>query len=53
MKRVAIIAPDFTPSSLPLGPLFRFFAQHLPEFGWEPLVLSTDPAFHNWRILRG
>jgi hypothetical protein len=46
MKRVAIIAPDFTPSSLPPATRVRFFASHLPEFGWEPIIITTKPEFY-------
>ncbi len=46
MKRVLIIAPDFVPSSLPPATRARFFARHLPEFGWEPIVLTVDPKHY-------
>jgi hypothetical protein len=46
MKRVAIVGADFTPSSLPPALRIRFFAQHLPEFGWEPFVVTTDPIYY-------
>jgi hypothetical protein len=50
MKRVAIIGADFSPSSLPPALRIRFFARHLPEFGWDPTVLSTDPKHYQWKI---
>ena len=43
MKRVVMVAPDFSPSSLPPALRVRFFATHLPSFGWEPIILSVDP----------
>jgi Glycosyl transferase 4-like domain len=46
MKRVAIIAAEFAPSSLPQPLRVRFFAQHLGEFGWEPTVITTDPRYY-------
>src|SRR5439155_21094507 len=46
MKRVLIIASDFVPSSLPPATRVRFFAKHLPEFGWEPIVLTVDPRHY-------
>ena len=46
MKRVLIIAPDFTPSSLPPATRVRFFAKHLPEFGWKPIILTVDPKHY-------
>ena len=42
MKRVLIIAPSYAPSSNPPTHRVRFFARHLPEFGWEPEVLTVD-----------
>ena len=46
MPTVLIIAPDFAPSSLPPATRVRFFAKHLPEFGWEPIVLTVDPKHY-------
>jgi hypothetical protein len=46
MKTVAIIAPDFAPSSYPPALRARFFAQHLRDFGWQPIVIATDPAYY-------
>jgi len=46
LKRVVIIAPDFAPSSMPPSLRVRFFASHLTEFGWEPIIISTKPEFY-------
>jgi hypothetical protein len=46
MKRVLIIGSDFAPSSLPPATRIRFFATHLHEFGWQPIVLTTDPKHY-------
>ena len=46
MKRVLIIGADFTPSSLPPATRIRYFAKHLPEFGWQPTILTTRPEFY-------
>ena len=43
LKNVVIVAPEFTPSSYPPALRARFFAQHLREYGWNPIVLTTDP----------
>lgn len=47
---------DFAPSSLPPSLRIRFFAQHLPEFGWEPIVLTTDARYYehpvDWENIR-
>jgi hypothetical protein len=52
MKNVLIIAPEFTPSSYPPALRARFFAQHLPEFGWNPIVLTTDPSNYETAVDR-
>ena len=41
MKRVLLIAPHFPPSNLASVHRARLFAQHLPAFGWEPVVLAV------------
>jgi hypothetical protein len=50
MKRVVIIGADFTPSSLPPALRIRFFARHLPAFGWDPIVLTTRPDFYECAV---
>lgn len=49
-KRVVLVGADFAPSSRPPALRLRFFAQHLREFGWEPTVLTTDPAYYSWPV---
>lgn len=41
MRNVLILGPDFSPSGYPPALRIRFFANHLPEFGWRPTVLAT------------
>src|ERR1700686_3921516 len=50
VKRVLIIGADFTPSSHPPALRIRFFAEHLREFGWEPVVLTVDPTYYETAI---
>jgi glycosyl transferase family 4 len=50
LRHVAIIGADFVPSSLPPATRIRFFAQHLPDFGWEPIILTTKPEYYDWSI---
>lgn len=50
MKRVLIIGADFAPSSLPPALRIRFFARHLPEFGWQPVILTTDAKHYEWSV---
>jgi glycosyltransferase involved in cell wall biosynthesis len=46
VRDVLIVAPSFTPSSNPPTQRVRFFARHLPTFGWRPRVVSVDPRFY-------
>jgi hypothetical protein len=50
MKRVAIVGADFAPSSYPPALRIRFFAQHLPEFGYEPIIVTTQPKYYLWQV---
>jgi len=46
MRNVAIIAPDFPPSSLPPALRMRLFAQHLHAFSWHPIVISPESRYY-------
>jgi hypothetical protein len=46
MKRVVIIGADFSPSSLPPATRIRFFAKYLPEFEWQPTILTVQPEYY-------
>jgi hypothetical protein len=50
MKQVLIIAPDFPPSTYPPALRARYFAQYLPEFGWQPTVFTIDARDYEWPI---
>ena len=50
MKTVLVIGPDFVPSSMPPALRLRFLVRHLPEFGWQPVVVSVDPRFYEHAI---
>lgn len=45
LKKVLIIAPQFSPSSYPPAQRIRFFTNHLEEFGWKPIVLTVESQF--------
>lgn len=45
MRKVAIIAPQFLPCSYPPTHRVRFFAKHLPEFGWQPVIFCVDHRY--------
>jgi hypothetical protein len=41
-----IISPHYPPSNLAAVHRSRLFAQHLPAFGWEPVILTVDERFY-------
>jgi hypothetical protein len=49
-RTVLVVGPDFTPSSYPPALRIRFFAQHLRDFGWEPVILTVDASFYEWAV---
>lgn len=46
MKKILIIYPHFPPSNLVGVHRTRLFAQHLPSFGWEPILLTVHENFY-------
>ena len=46
MKKILIIYPHFPPSNLAGVHRARLFAQHLPTFGWEQVILTVHEAFY-------
>ncbi len=46
MKRILIITPHYPPSNLAAVHRSRLFAQHLPSFGWEPVILTVHEDFY-------
>ncbi len=46
LRLVIIVAPSFAPASNPPTQRVRFFARHLPQFGWTPTVLTVDPRYY-------
>jgi hypothetical protein len=42
VKKILIISPHYPPSNLAAIHRSRLFAQHLPQFGWEPIILTVD-----------
>jgi hypothetical protein len=41
LHNILIITPHYPPSNLAAVHRSRLFAQHLPEFGWQPLILTV------------
>jgi hypothetical protein len=46
MKRIALVTGHFAPSNLVGGQRARLWSQYLPEFGWEPIIVTGDPAMY-------
>ncbi len=46
MKKILILYPHFPPSNLAGVHRARLFAQHLPSFGWEPIVLTVHQKYY-------
>lgn len=46
LKRILIISPHFPPSNLTAVHRARFFANHLPENGWEPVILMVHEKYY-------
>jgi hypothetical protein len=46
MKKILIISPHFPPSNLAGVHRSRLFAQHLPQFGWEPVILTVHEDYY-------
>jgi hypothetical protein len=43
MRRVLMVSPHFPPDSTAAAHRVRLLASHLPEYGWEPTVVTVDP----------
>ncbi|HMT97620.1 MAG TPA: hypothetical protein PKC62_13105 [Ferruginibacter sp.] len=46
IKKIIIISPHFPPSNLTAVHRARFFAQHLPQMGWEPVILTVHEDYY-------
>lgn len=56
MKKILILYPHFPPSNLAGVHRPRLFAQHLPSFGWEPLLLTVHEKYYeealDWNLVK-
>lgn len=56
MKKILIITPHYPPSNLAAVHRSRLFAQHLPSFGWEPIMLTVHEDFYeealDWNLFQ-
>ena len=46
MNKILILYPHFPPSNLAGVHRTRLFAQHLPSFGWEPIILTVHEKYY-------
>ena len=49
MKRLALVSGHFPPSNLVGAQRARLWSRYLPEFGWQPIVVTGDPARYEER----
>lgn len=56
MKRVALFAAHFPPSNLAGVHRSRLWAQHLHEFGWQPIIVTTHWRYYeeslDWQLYK-
>jgi hypothetical protein len=50
MKNILIITPHYPPSNLAAVHRSRLFAQHLPSFGWKPIILTVHEEFYEEKL---
>lgn len=50
LRKVLLVAPHFIPAFLPAVHRSRLWAYHLKEFGWKPIILTTDPRYYECQI---
>ena len=56
MKKILILYPHFPPSNLAGVHRPRLFAQHLPAFGWKPIILTVHEKYYeealDWNLVK-
>lgn len=54
MRHLVLVAAHFTPSNLPAVHRARLWAQHLGEFGYRPIIVTTHHDYyeerHDWDL---
>ena len=50
MNRILIISPHYPPSNLAAVHRSRLFAQHLPSFGWTPIILTVHEDYYEEKL---
>jgi hypothetical protein len=55
-KKILIISPHYPPSNLTAVHRTRLFAQHLPYFGWHPIILTVHENYYeeslDWNLYK-
>jgi hypothetical protein len=49
-RKILIITPHYPPSNLAAVHRSRLFAQHLPSFNWEPIILTVDERYYEEKL---
>jgi hypothetical protein len=50
LKNILILYPHFPPSNLAGVHRARLFAQHLPAFGWNPVIVTVHEKYYEERL---
>ena len=50
MKRLALVSTYFPPGNVAGVHRARLWSQYLPEFGWEPTIVTTDARYYEERL---
>jgi hypothetical protein len=50
MKRLALLSTYFPPGNVAGVHRARLWSQYLPEFGWEPTIVTTDARYYEERL---
>src|SRR4051794_31920993 len=50
MKKIIIVSPHFPPSNLAGVHRARLFAQHLPTYGWKPIIVTVHPKYYEEKL---
>lgn len=48
-RRLALVSGHFAPSNLVGAQRARLWSRYLPEFGWDPVIVTGDPAEYEER----
>ena len=49
-RRVALVSGHFAPSNLVGAHRARLWSRYLPDFGWEPIIVTGDPKEYEERL---